>query len=94
MHCTETLQNIITHYTSPIYITALLAYNRHKGPTTLTKLQPYIDMSYKQGRKDNRNNHKILKIGPTAHIFQRPFLRSLLVEGLILGGLMYRGKFS
>ena len=62
MHCTETLQNIITHYVSPIYITALIAYNRHKGPNKVTTiyrhvLQPYIDMSYKQGRKDNRNNH-------------------------------------
>ena len=30
--------------------------------------------------------HKILKISPGAYIFQRPFLRGLILEGLIYGG--------
>ena len=30
--------------------------------------------------------HKIPKISPSAYIFQRPFLRGLFLEGLILGG--------
>ena len=33
-----------------------------------------------------RTYHKILKISPGAYIFQRPFLRSLFLEGLIFGG--------
>ena len=31
-------------------------------------------------------DHKIPKISPGAYIFQRPFLRSLFLEGLIYGG--------
>ena len=33
---------------------------------------------------------KILKISPGAYIFQRPFLRSLFLEGLIFGGAYLR----
>ena len=33
---------------------------------------------------------KIPKISPEAYIFQRPFLRSLFSEGLILGGAYLR----
>ena len=33
---------------------------------------------------------KILKISPGAHIFQRPFLRGLFLEGLIFGGAYVR----
>ena len=32
---------------------------------------------------------KIPKVSPGAHIFQKPFLRGLFLEGLI-----YRGKFA
>ena len=34
--------------------------------------------------------HKIPKISPGAYIFQRPFLRGLLLEGLIYGGAYLR----
>ena len=39
---------------------------------------------------------KIPKISPGAYIFQRPFLRGLFLEGLILilEGLIYGGKFA
>ena len=41
----------------------------------------------KQLKVDIRHNyHKILKISPGAYIFQRPFLRGLVLEGLIFGG--------
>ena len=33
---------------------------------------------------------KISKISPGAYIFQRPFLRSLFLEGLIFGGAYLR----
>ena len=33
---------------------------------------------------------KVLKISPGAYIFQRPFLRSLFLEGLIFGGAYLR----
>ena len=36
-----------------------------------------------QNRLDYR---KVPKISPRAYIFQRPFLRSLFLEGLIFGG--------
>ena len=35
---------------------------------------------------DKRKYHKLPKISPRAYIFQRPFLRGLFLEGLILGG--------
>ena len=39
--------------------------------------------------------HKIPKISPGAYIFQRPFLRSLFLEGLYIPkGLIYGGKFA
>ena len=44
-----------------------------------------------EGRKlyemanQNQTYRKILKISPGAYIFQRPFLRSLFLEGLICG---------
>ena len=37
--------------------------------------------------------HKIPKISPGAYIFQRPFLRGLFLEGLILGGAYKRWEF-
>ena len=37
-----------------------------------------------------RKYRKILKISPGAYIFQRPFLRSLFLEGLIFGGAYLR----
>ena len=44
-----------------------------------------------EGRKlyemtnQNQTYRKILKISPGAYIFQRPFVRSLFLEGLIYG---------
>ena len=35
---------------------------------------------------------KIPKISPGAYIFQRPFLRGLFLEGLILGGAYVRSE--
>ena len=37
-----------------------------------------------------RKYRKIPKISPRAYIFQRPFLRGLLLEGLIFGGAYLR----
>ena len=34
--------------------------------------------------------HKFPKISPGAYIFQRPFLRGLVFEGLIFGGAYLR----
>ena len=36
---------------------------------------------------------KIPKMSPGAYIFQRPFLRGLFLEGLILGGAYIRCEF-
>ena len=40
--------------------------------------------------------HKVPKISPGAYIFERPFLRGLFLEGLVLysEGLIYGGKFA
>ena len=43
-------------------------------------------ISQKQGRIRRRSYRKIPKISPGAYIFQRPFLRSLFLEGVIFGG--------
>ena len=37
-------------------------------------------------KRRSGNYRKIPKISPGAHIFQRPFLRNLFLEGLIFGG--------
>ena len=40
-------------------------------------------------------HRQILKISPGAYIFQRPFLRSLFLEGLIYGGkFAFQNRFS
>ena len=43
------------------------------------------------GQKPSSSYRKIPKISPGAYIFQRPFLRGLFLEGLILGGA-YLGR--
>ena len=41
----------------------------------------------------NTKYRKIPKISPRANIFQRPFLRGLFLEGLILGGAYIQWEF-
>ena len=38
--------------------------------------------------------HKIPKISPGAHIFERPFLRDLFLEGLVFRGAYLRREIS
>ena len=42
----------------------------------------------------NLNYRKIPKIRPGAYIFQRPFLRGLVLEGLIFGGAYLRREIA
>ena len=56
------------------------------------KIQSNVHSNSQQRFSKDTIYRKIPKISPGAHIFQRPFLRGLFLEGLIFGGAY--GKFA